>query len=72
VTAVFHLRTFLNEAIFSFVFIQLVADGFRLRNQRQMKNSLRAEQFASTSSEKLALVFTAVGFQNNEKTMEHG
>jgi hypothetical protein len=52
----------LNEAIFSFVFIQLVADGFILRNQRQMKNSLRAEQFASTSSENLALVFTAVGF----------
>ena len=43
-----------------------------LRNQRQMKNSPRAEQFASTSSEKLALSLQQWGFQNNEKTMEHG
>jgi hypothetical protein len=27
-----------------------------------MKNSLRAEQFAITANEKLALVFTVVGF----------
>jgi hypothetical protein len=42
----FHLRIFSREANFSFVFIQLVT-WFQLRDQRQIKNSLRAKKFAS-------------------------